>query len=73
MLIFDERSDFPFLCISDEMRATFRAYSAVCTPGFFVGLSPLLPQAQLKGGLGAARSPGFAGSSEQFLALGRLM
>jgi hypothetical protein len=51
MLTFDERSDFPFLCSSDETQAIFRAYSAVCTPGFFVGFNTLLPKAQLRGGL----------------------
>jgi hypothetical protein len=53
MLTFNERSDFPFLCVSDETQAIFRAYSVVCTPGFFVGFNTLLPKEQLKGSLDA--------------------
>jgi hypothetical protein len=57
MLTFDERSDFPFLCVSDETQAIFRAYSVVCTPGFFVGFNTLLPKAQPGGSLDALQEP----------------
>ena len=53
MLTFDERADFPFFCASDETQAVVRAYNAVCTPGFFVGLNTLLPRAQFRGCLNA--------------------
>jgi hypothetical protein len=51
MLIFEERPGFPLLCVSDETQAVFRAYSAVCAPGFFVGFNTLLPKAPSEGGL----------------------
>ena len=44
MLSFDERQNFPFFGASDETQAIFRTYSAICTPGFFVGFDALLPR-----------------------------
>jgi|GEM_PF-2401319 len=51
MLTFDERSDFPFFCASDETQAVVKAYNAVCIPGFFVGFNTLLPKPRFWGGL----------------------
>jgi hypothetical protein len=69
MLTFNERPDFPFLCVSDETQAIFRAYSAVCTPGFFVGFSTLLPKAQPKGGLDVLQGNPVLPEAQQNLSL----
>jgi hypothetical protein len=56
MLTFDERPHLPFSCVSDETQAIVRTYSAICTPGFFVGFNTLLVKPQLRNGLDALQS-----------------